>query len=342
MSRNMKEENIKFFRNIYDSLDEELAKRVPDCIRYISTNEDDKEWLKHVRISRLHRFAKNTYALLLEQGGNKYLCLINTSACTGKLPEILQEINVNAGLAVVLGAEGMLMPKADKFLQTEIYDKVLYQTFDDYHGHEWLDIRRFFPNVYCYEITLEGGTVDIFKNANTFYWILSQIAIEFDMCNNPFGQVSENAWEKIIYEGNLESVQYKNILLSYTALSWDISFLYLYQCLEDKFAYESVQKLHSKLDLSITPQDFSNMLYDELSWQPKDLDGIEKIINKCSPESECIKILKSLSGQQSMEKYIYSMRNRIVHETREAIIPLTDNETWDKAIAGMLYLLKEV
>ena len=84
------------------------------------------------------------------------------------------------------------------------------------------------------------------------------------------------------------------------------------------------------------------MLYDELSWQPKDLDGIKKIIDKCPPESECIKILRSLSGEQSMEKYIYSMRNRIVHKTREAIIPLTDNETWDKAIAGMLYLLKEI
>ena len=61
-----------------------------------------------------------------------------------------------------------------------------------------------------------------------------------------------------------------------------------------------MQKLHSKLDLSITPQDFSNMLYDELSWQPKDLEGIQKIISKCPPESECIKILKSLSGKQSM------------------------------------------
>ena len=103
-----------------------------------------------------------------------------------------------------------------------------------------------------------------------------------------------------------------------------------------------MQKLHSKLDLSITPQDFSNMLYDELSWQPKDLEGIQKIISKCPPESECIKILKSISGKQSMKKYVYSMRNRIVHETREAIIPSTDNETWDKAIAGMLYLLKEI
>ena len=68
----------------------------------------------------------------------------------------------------------------------------------------------------------------------------------------------------------------------------------------------------------------------------------KKIIDKCPPESECIKILRSHSGEQSMEKYIYSMRNRIVHKTREAIIPLTDNETWDKAIAGMLYFLKEI
>lgn len=338
----MKEENTKFFHNICDSLDKEFAERVPDCIRYISTNEDDKEWLKNVRINRLHRFAKNAYALLLEHGEKEYLCLINTSACIGKLPETLQEINVNAGLATVLGAEGMLTPKADKLLQKEIYDHVLYQTFEDYHGHEWSDIRQFFPNVYCYEITLEDEIIDIRENVNAFYWILSQIAIEFDMSNNPFGKVSKNAWEKIIYEGNLHSIQYKNILLSYTALSWDISFLYLYQCLEDKFAYESVQKLHSKLDLSITPRDFSNMLYDELSWQPKDIDGIKNLINKCPPESECIKILKSLSGEQSMAKYIYSMRNRIVHETREAIIPLTDDETWGNAIAGMLYLLKEI
>lgn len=92
MSRNMKEENIKFFRNICDSLDEEFAGRIPNCIRYISTNEDDKEWLKHVHINRLHRFAKNAYALLLEHGEKEYLCLINTSARIGKLPETLQEI----------------------------------------------------------------------------------------------------------------------------------------------------------------------------------------------------------------------------------------------------------
>lgn len=341
MSRDMKKENQKFFSNIRDSLDKELAGRVPDCIRYIATNQEDKEWLKHIRIKRRHRFSKNAYGLLLLLAEKEYLCLINTNTCIGKLPEVLEETIVSAGLVTVLGAEGLLTPKVDQTLQAEIYDKVLYETFDDYHGHEWKEIEQYFPSVHCYEIGLKGDA-DIRENANAFYWVLAQVALEFDMGNNPFGDISKDAWEKIIYEGNLGSIKFNNLLLAYTALSWDISYLYLYQCLEDRFAYESVQTLHKKLGLSITSQTLSRMLYDELSWQPKDLDGIDTIIKKCSSNSNAIKILESVSEGQTLAKFIYSMRNRIVHETRETPIPLTDNKRWEKAIAGMLYLLEEV
>lgn len=340
MSRNMKEENAKFFRNVCDSLDSELACRVTDCVRYISTNEEDKEWLKHVLIKHTHRFSKNAYGLLLLLADKEYLCLINTTPCIGKLPEVLGEVVVNAGLATVLGGEGFLTHKTDRTLQSEIFDKVLYDTSDDYHGHDWNDIERFFPSIYCYQISINGD-VDVRENVNAFYWILAQVAIEFDMGNNPFSDISGDAWEKSVYEGSLASTQFKNLLLSYTALSWDISYLYLYQCLEDKFAYESVWTLHSKLDVNITPQQLSNMLYDELSWQPKDLDGIERIINRCSPSSKGISMLKKISGEQKLAKFIYSLRNRIVHETRETLIPLTDNERWENAIAGILYLINE-
>lgn len=338
----MKEENKKFFCNICNSLDQELVGRVPDCIRYITTNEEDKEWLKYVHIKRVHRFSKNAYGLLLLLRDKEYLCLINTNICIEKLPDVLEETIVSAGLATVLGAEGLLTPKVDQTLQVEIYDKVLYETFDDYHGHEWKEIEQYFPNVHCYEIDLKDDTVDIRENANAFYLVLSQVAIEFDMGNNPFGDISKDAWERIIYEGNLSSIQFKNVLLAYTSLSWDISYLYLYQCLEDKFAYESVQSLYNKLGLSISQQTLSCMLYDELSWQPKDLDGINKIIERCPSESNAIKILKSICEDQTLAKFIYSMRNRIVHETRETPILLTDNERWEKAIAAMLYLLNEI
>ncbi len=342
MSRYMKEENHKFFRNICDSLNKELAERVPDCIRFIATNEEDKEWLKRVYIECIHRFSKNAYGLLLLLSGKEYLCLININACIEKLPDVLEEIVVNAGLATVLGAEGLLTPKVDRTLQAEIFDKVLYETFDDYHGHEWKEIEQYFPSAHCYEICLKDDAVDIRGNTNAFYWVLAKVAIEFDMGNNPFSDISKDAWERIIYEANLDSIQFKNVLLAYTSLSWDIAYLYLYQCLEDKFAYESLQPLHKKLGLDISTQTLSCILYDELSWQPKDLDGINKIIERCSPESKAIKILRSICEDQTLPKFIYSMRNRIVHETRETSIPLTENERWEKAIAGLLYLIKEI
>lgn len=315
---------------------------MPDCIRYIATNEEDKEWSKRVNIKRTHRFSKNAYGLLLLLHEKEYLCLINTNGCIQKLPDVLKETVVSVGLVTVLGAEGLLTPKIDRTLQEEIYDKVLYETFDDYHGHEWKEIEQYFPAVYCYEIDLKDDAVDIRENANAFFLVLAKVAIEFDMSNNPYSDISKDAWERIIYEGNLHSIQFKNVLLAYTSLSWDISYLYLYQCLEDKFAYESVQSLYNKLALRISPQTLSCMLYDELSWQPKDLDGIDKIIQRCSPESNAIKILKSICEDQKLAKFIYSMRNRIVHETRETPIPLTDNERWEKAIAAMLYLLNEM
>ena len=169
MSRNMIKENEKFFCNIINSLDEEFVERVCDCKRFISTNENDKDWLKNLHINRIHRFTKNSYGLLLEYDKKEYVCLIDTNTCLDKLPEVLKEIDVNAGLATVLGAEGMLTFKVDKPLQREIYDKVLYETGDDYHGHEWEDIRQYFPSVYCYEIILKDDAVDICENVNAFY-----------------------------------------------------------------------------------------------------------------------------------------------------------------------------
>ena len=41
------------------------------------------------------------------------------------------------------------------------------------------------------------------------------------------------------------------------------------------------------------------------------------------------------------EYIIYAVRNGIVHETREPLIPLENNERWEKLIAGMLLSIKE-
>ena len=323
-------------------MDEDVAEKVSSSKRYIATNDEDKNWLQNLNIGYSFRIARDAYALLLYLKSQDYLCLINIEKKSNRIPFLLEEILVNAGLITVLGSEGYLTPKVPHALQLRICDEVMYDTKAiDYHGHQWEDIKMLFPTVYCYKINLENEDVDIRENINLFYQILCQIIFEFDAGNNPYTNDLKSIWEKIFYEGTLSKINYKSLLMSYIALTWDISYLYLYQCIEDKFACNSVRSLHKRLGVEIPEQDLSRVLYEELSWQPRDLEGIESIIKECS-NSLGIDLLKELALEEGLAKYIYSIRNSIVHETKAAKIPLEDNSKWEKLIKGILYILMDI
>jgi hypothetical protein len=342
MSRNMITANSSFFKHVLSMMDEDVAEKVSSSKRYIATNDEDKNWLQNLNIGYSFRIARDAYALLLYLKSQDYLCLINIEKKSNRIPFLLEEILVNAGLITVLGSEGYLTPKVPHALQLRICDEVMYDTKAiDYHGHQWEDIKMLFPTVYCYKINLENEDVDIRENINLFYQILCQIIFEFDAGNNPYTNDLKSIWEKIFYEGTLSKINYKSLLMSYIALTWDISYLYLYQCIEDKFACNSVRSLHKRLGVEIPEQDLSRVLYEELSWQPRDLEGIESIIKECS-NSLGIDLLKELALEEGLAKYIYSIRNSIVHETKAAKIPLEDNSKWEKLIKGILYILMDI
>lgn len=234
-----------------------------------------------------------------------------------------------------------LTSKMDRERQLQILDKVMYDTTEvEYHGHYWNDIMDFFLPVHCYQINLNEVDVDIRENINVFYQILCQAMFEASAENNPYTKKSKNVWGKIFYEGSLSEINFKNLLMSYIALTWDITYLYLYQCLEDRFACEAVRPLLGRLNVDITESDLNTLLYEELSWQPRDLDGIEKILKKY-PVAKGVSLLQELAGEENLSKYIYSLRNSIVHESKDARIPLNDNSTWENVIEGILYLLLE-
>lgn len=341
MARDMKSANASCFANIQLLLDEDLAEKAPNCIRYICTTEEEKIWLKSLKIQYSYKFSRDSFALLLCLNQSNYLCLINIGEEDSKPPPCLEEIPVNAGLVTVLGAEKFLSYKVPRRQQLQILDEILYDTSAiGYHGHQCDDIMKFF-SVHCYQIVGENEDVDIRENVNMFYQILCQAVFEFDWANNPYTQVSKEAWEKSFYEGTLSKINFKSLLMAYTALTWDIAYLYLYQCLEDKFTCEAVRSLHSHLGVNMTEQELSDLLYQELSWQPRDIDGIESILNNYAG-SIGVQFLQKIAHEENLPKFIYSIRNSIVHETKAARIPLEDNTSWENTIAGILYLLLDI
>lgn len=338
MSRSMIDANKKFFENIINSVGDDNVEYIAQCPRYISTDENSKSWLKNAKIKRIHRFSKSTCALLIEHG-EYYICTVNVNVVQAEIDGMVIE-PVNAGLATLLGSEGYLTNTFSVDTRAEIFDKVLYDTYDihEYAGHNWEDIKGLFPSINCFRLK-NMTQMDFDRNA--FYSQLCKIAYENELCNNPMSVISRNTWEKVFYESN-ESLNYNHLLLAYTALSWDLTYLYLYQCLEDKFVEESVKKLNERLGVDLSEKELGHILYQELEWQPRDIESIERIIQGCSSESIAIKLLTECANGEKLPKFVYSVRNEIVHETRDPMIGLDANDRWEKLITGMLNLIKDI
>ena len=93
--------------------------------------------------------------------------------------------------------------------------------------------------------------------------------------------------------------------------------------------------------MELSEIEFSRLLYEELSWQPKDIEGIEHLIENCA-NAKGIEILKDVAEGERLPKFIYSIRNSIVHETKDARISLEDNQKWERTINGILCLLSDL
>lgn len=59
-------------------------------------------------------------------------------------------------------------------------------------------------------------------------------------------------------------------------------------------------------------------------------------------DSVGVQFLQKIANGEKLPKFIYSIRNSIVHETKAARIPLEDNTRWESVIAGILYLLLDI
>lgn len=346
MSRNMIKANQKFFSYIMDFiLIESLDFDVPDCKRYIKTDESGKEWLKRAKISQCFRFSKNSYAILIEFQGNEYICLINATRQLKQLTDNFEFCEINSGVFTLLGSEGYLKIK-DGIDNFKILDELLYDTTqlnEEYCGHELQDIYQYFPNLSLFKLNFDFSENCIKDNVNLFYWVLCNILVQTEiLSNNAYDTITIQAWEKIIFEqSDIDNYNYRCLLLSYCALTWDISYLYLYQCLEDIFMRSAITSLYKRLEIEMPILNFSYLLSDELEWQPKDLDCIQSIVNELDETSEALKKIRLVSKDADIAKWIYKMRNSIVHKTQETLIAIDDDEQWNNAITGLIYLLIE-
>jgi len=343
MNRNMIQINEEFF----DHAIRRCARDdVIDCKRYISTDKEDKNWIKNLLEGKRFKFSRNSYAQLVELDDSEYICLINSKCEPPHHIENFEYIDVNPGLFTLLGSWDLLH-FADGVHSSEIINEVLQDTemIEGYTGHIYDEIRDKFVDILCYKVSMFESDVKANSDSRFFHWAVLNLILQLSVFhNNNYDAETLQVWDKLVYEQSFEKTNYRSVLLSYCAMTWDVSYLYLYQCLEDAFAENAVASLHSQLGLGledVSLLELSGLLYEELQWQPRDKDAIKSLLKRVDATSDIYAIIKELANDMDPANWIYKTRNSIVHETRDLHIPFDDDVAWNLAITCLIKLSLE-
>jgi hypothetical protein len=313
-----------------------------DTNRCINTNDEEKEWLKELKILHQKRITTKFKTALFEFKNKEYFVVIGLDNQVEI--ENLEKIEINAGIITALLFE-LEVPILQKASSYEIANEIFYENQDKLTKYDFNQVLKFFEPVIVYQLYDSSP----FKSQNTNqyeknYIKLSGIyVVKSDQITSlNFSNETKNKFEQIFIEGS-ENIPYENLVLSLLSNSWQYSFLDLYRCIERIFFIPKLEEIHKYLNIQCTLIKFSTDIEEYLGWRPKENDAINEIIDN-SPQ-EIIKILEevglSVNGTSTGKcgELIYKIRNSIVHFRPANQKLKLDDQYWDKLIRASLLVI---
>lgn len=315
---------------------------VPKGIRYIRTNDEEKKWVKFLRVIDKLPILPNLHTALLEFENARYFCVLGLDD-SAPFQTTIDSVPLNAGIVTALLYEfnSPLKKKIDPY---RIVEELLYQyspdvtTTNDYKGHDFNDVLSFFEPILLYQI--QNNTPVLFDDICR----LSGFFIHKNSENFllPFSNDTLSVYERIFFEGS-RFIPFENFISSITTAYWNFSFLSVYRCLERLFPLLMLDRLHQEVKTPLTLFEFSKHIENLIGWRPREEDVIVKLVSE-SPE-EATQLLsdvkKKVTGSQDYEtgKWFYQIRNSIVHYRPATPEISLDDADWDKIIRAILIIV---
>jgi len=343
MSRSMKKANT----HIFEVLDEFVQKsqvNVPvynQNIRCIETKEEDKEWLKELKIIKEQLILPNFKTALFKFKSQKYFVAVGWQIQKVIDNTVIELVELNAGIvtALLFDLKISLNQKASPY---EIANKIFYESKEEIIKYDFSVIANFYEPFSVYQIQEDSPFFE--KDAQDLIWLSGFYALKnSQLIALNFSPETRDQFEKIFFEGST-NIPYENLLLSLVSVSWKYSFLEIYRCIERLFSISFLENFHKSLSIPDSLIKFSSELEKYIGWKPKENEALNELISG-SPEeaSKLLREVKSFIPGREKGKcgdLIYTIRNSIVH-FRPATQPIQlDDKHWDMLIRASLYIVE--
>ena len=354
----MKEANKYIFEVLAKFVEDKNVERpiFADAIRYITTNEREKEWLQKLKIQDTQRILPTFRTAYFEFEKQKYFVTIGSTTQLLTEREIIQEEQLNGGIFTALISELKIPVKQTtdvSFIENEIF----YETEEEKIEYEFTQVKEFFEPIFVYKVQhdcvfIEGETknkttVNILKLSGFYITHNPQIMfLEFD-------KETLIIFKRLFLEG-AKNIPFENLVFSLVSVYWKYAFLDIYRCIERLFSISFFEDFHKYLGIenSLSLLNFSAKIEDYTGWRPKEDAAINKLIDG-SPQ-DAIDILQEVKSfidsrqantlPSKLGEVIYTIRNSIVHfrpATQLEIINVIDNEYWNKLIRASLLIIED-
>ncbi|EKO3413949.1 hypothetical protein ACIL2S_000372 [Vibrio fluvialis] len=256
------------------------------------------------------------------------------------LPNNIEEIEVELPHFIYLAKEMCLEVSPIKSKDEIINDILWQQNEDDYRGHSYYEIIKYFKNIVIFRFN-NGDIENNFNTERLFFYILS-FSSRFNQINNY--RLNE-LYSKVFSE--VEKISHDNIFMSMTSPHRKHSFLEAYRCLEWIYVLPRILTLKDEIKYEYAGFNLANSCVKSLSWRRKEEDSITLLIKeafKTSPSFEAdsywMQIFKNIPEEpEKIASRVYQIRNQYVHQFNpEREIDISDDEC-NELISFILKLL---
>jgi len=336
---------IKANEHIFSSLVDFVKQNgidIPEGIRYIKTDGEEKRWLKELKVSQKQIILPNLRTVSINFDQKEYFVVVGWDD-SESFDEVLDPIFLNAGLVTALLFE-LEVPIRREVGPYEIADEIQYkyQTCDkeqEYSGHDFSEVSKFFEPILAYQILEESPlNGDDIIQISGFYICENNKKLSLSFSPETIG-----IFERVFIEGP-SSIPYENLLSSLTSVRWKHSFLDIYRCIEQLFPISRLYDLHQSLGISISLLEFSAKIENSIGWRPKEDETLNKLFDELPTEARKlfseVRYYLDSTKEGELGTWFYKIRNSIVHYRPATQQFELDDENCNKLIRGALLVIE--
>jgi hypothetical protein len=342
MARNMINANGHVFSQLLERA--RLALRPledVDKARWIKTDDVDRRWLQELVVKHIERLSPRLRTAVIQFEGRSFFVAAGFENAI-EPGFILNPIELNAGMLTALIPE-LNVPVRQFTSPLEIIETILpqFKGLEGYSGHDLSAVAELFEPISIYEIDANSPISAENLTQLSCYWIVKNR----ERMVLPFSQETLLTVEEIAMLG-VDTLPFGSLLNSLQSAHWQHAFLEAYRCVERLFAFQIIEKLHAELAVRISLLEFAAKIENVTGWRPKEEDAIDRlcVLLPTAAESlfENVRIGMGGSVDQKIARWLYELRNSVVH-FRPATKQVHLNDVqWDEIFRATLLLIDKI